>query len=80
MINKKQAQALIEAIIDLRESATNEQAQSAAILYPIWETNKKYYEGNRIIHKGNLYVVSQDHESNIDNSPELNTEIYTKIV
>ena len=80
MINKKQAQALIEAIIDLRESATNEQAQSAAILYPIWEVNKQYCEGNRIIHKGNLYVVNQDHESNIDNSPELNTEIYTKIV
>lgn len=61
-------------------STINEQAQSAAILYPIWEANKKYYKGNRIIHKGNLYVVNQNYESNIDNSPELNTEIYTKIV
>ena len=79
MINKKQAQALIQAIIDLREFATNEQAQSAVILYPSWEPNKTYCEGDRITYKDNLYIVNQLHESNVDYNPEINIEIYTKI-
>ena len=48
MITKKEAQAYIDAIIALRDSATDKQASEAAILYPEWEIEKEYTEKDRL--------------------------------
>ena len=79
MISKKEAQALIAAMIDLRDSATNEQAKNVAILYPKWEENKNYQKGERFVYENNLYIVKDEHTSDIENLPDTSVILYELI-
>ena len=79
MINKKQAQAFIKAIKDLRDSVSNEQAQAVAILYPTWREDTTYDKGERLQYNDKLYIVNEIHKSSVDNSPEVNNNLYTEI-
>lgn len=79
MINKKQAQAFIKAIKDLRDSATNEQAQAVAILYPSWKENTIYDKGDRLQYNDKLYIVNEIHKSSIENIPGESNNLYNEI-
>ena len=60
MINKKQEQAFIKAIKDLRDSVSNEQAQAVAILYPSWREDAIYDKGERLQYNDKLYIVNEE--------------------
>ena len=79
MITKKEAQAIIDAMIKLRDSATNEQAKDVSILYPKWEENKDYEAGIRIVYENNLYHINKTHTSSLMNLPNDSTLLYTLI-
>ena len=79
MITKKEAQALIKAMINLRDSATNEQAKNVSILYPKWEADKNYLIGNRVVYNNNLYIINKTHVSTELNTPDKNSSLYTLI-
>ena len=79
MITKKEAQAYIDAIIALRDSATDKQASEAAILYPEWEIEKEYAENTKILYKGKLYKALQAHVSKAENTPDNSNELYYNI-
>lgn len=63
MMTKKETQAFIKAMINLRESATDEQAKNVSILYPKWEENKEYEVGDRVVYNEDLYSIIVKHIS-----------------
>lgn len=63
MITKSKAKAFAEAVIKLRNSATDEQAIEVPVLYPTWKEDTSYKTGMRLTYNDTLYKVLQDHTS-----------------
>ena len=79
-MTRAEAEALIAALVLLRESATDEQALKVPSLYPAWRPGMEYRAGDRVQHRGVLYKVLQAHTSQADWIPGEGTEsIYTRI-
>ena len=75
-MKRTDAEALIAAIIKLREGATDSVASTSVIAYPtLKNSNKLVRAGTRINHKGRLLRASVDlwdtAENNPDNAPGL---------
>ena len=80
MITIEKTRAVINALIKLREMATDEQALEAADLYPSWKEGQNYNAGERVMHEGILYKVLTDHVSQTDWTPSLAVSLFTKIL
>lgn len=79
-MTRAEAEALIAALVTLRESATDEQALKVPSLYPAWKPGVDYRAGDRVQHRGVLYKVLQAHTSQADWVPGVGTEsLYTRI-
>ena len=79
MITKKEAQSLIKAMVDLRNSATDEQAKNVPMLYPKWEESKNYESGERIIYNNQLYKVVTTHIAEETSVPDANPSFFEPI-
>lgn len=75
-----EAKAIIEALVTLRESATDEQAAAVPSLYPAWKESKVYAPGSRVLHNGTLYKVLQDHTSQSDWTPDAAPSLFAKVL
>lgn len=64
-----EARAIIEAIVAMRDGATDEQAAAATALYPKWRAGVEYEAGKRVLHNGVLYSVVTAHASQDDWTP-----------
>lgn len=79
-MTRAEAEALIAALVTLRESATDEQALKVPSLYPAWKPGMGYRAGDRFQFGGVLYKVLQAHTSQADWVPGVGTEsLYTRI-
>lgn len=79
-MTRAEAEALIAALVTLRESATDEQALKVPSLYPAWKPGMDCKAGDRVQHRGVLYKVLQAHTSHADWVPGEGTEsLYTRI-
>lgn len=79
-MTRAEAEALIAALVKLRESATDEQALKVPSLYPAWKPGMDCKAGDRVQHRGVLYKVLQAHTSQADWVPGEGTEsLYTRI-
>lgn len=76
----KEAEAIIAALVKLRESATDEQALSVPVLYPAWRSGVTYGSGNRVLYNGALYKVLQDHISQDDWTPDAAPSLFAKVL
>lgn len=76
----EEAKAIIAALVTLRESATDEQALAAPILYPAWKENKEYVSGERVLYNETLYKVLQDHTSQADWTPDAAPSLFAKVI
>lgn len=76
----KEAKAVIEALVTLRESATDEQALAVPNLYPAWKESKAYVSGERILYNNVLYKVLQDHTSQSDWTPDAAPSLFAKVL
>lgn len=76
----KEAKAIIEALVTLRESATDEQALAVPNLYPAWKESKAYVSGERILYNNVLYKVLQDHTSQADWTPDAAPSLFAKVL
>ena len=56
-MTRAEAEAIIAALVKLREIATDEQALSVPALYPSWRSETAYQVGDRVLHEGVLYKV-----------------------
>lgn len=79
-MTRAEAEAIVAALVKLRESATDEQALSVPVLYPAWRSGVNYVAGQRVLHGGVLYKVLQDHTSQDDWTPDAAPSLFAKVL
>ena len=79
-MTRAEAEAIIAALVTLRESATDEQALSVPVLYPTWKADTAYTTGQRVLRDGTLYKVLMDHTSQETWTPENSPSLFAKVL
>ena len=79
-MTRVEAEAIVAALVKLRESATDEQALSVPVLYPAWRSGVNYVTGQRVLHGGVLYKVLQDHTSQDDWIPDAAPSLFARVL
>ena len=79
-MTREEAQKIIEALITLRESASDADALNAVALYPAWREGMTYTTGQRMRYDGTLYRVLQDHTSQADWTPDAAPSLFAKVL
>ena len=79
-MTRAEAEAIVAALVKLRESATDEQALSVPVLYPAWRSGVGYVTGQRVLHNAVLYKVLQDHTSQETWTPEAAPSLFAKVL
>ena len=79
-MTRSEAEAIVAALVKLRESATDEQALSVPVLYPAWQSGVDYVTGQRVLHGGVLYKALQDHTSQDDWTPDAAPSLFAKVL
>ena len=79
-MTREEAQAIVNAFVTLRESATDEIALTFPMIYPAWRAGIAYTIGQRVRHDGTLYRVLQDHTSQADWTPEAAPSLFAKVL
>lgn len=77
---RDEAQAIINAFVTLRESATDEIALTFLMIYPAWRPGIDYKAGKRVRYIGALYRVLQDHTSQADWTPDAAPSLFAKVL
>ena len=78
-MTRAEAEAIVAALVKLRESATDEQALSVPVLYPAWRSETEYHAGDRVLHGGVLYKVLQAHTSQADWTPDITPALFVVV-
>lgn len=79
-MTRAEARALVQALVSLRESATDEQALNAVALYPSWKEQVDYSVGDRIKHNDILYKVLTAHTSQATWAPDVSPSLFAKVL
>lgn len=79
-MTRAEAEAIIAALVQLREVATDEQALSAPVLYPAWRSGVEYQSGMRVLYNAVLYKVLQAHTSQPDWTPSAAPSLWAKVL
>ena len=79
-MTREELQTIINALVTLRDSATDEQALEVPVLYPAWKTGKSYKQGDRVLYEGVLYKVLNDHTSQSDWMPSAASSLFAKVL
>lgn len=78
-MTRAEAEAIVAALVKLRESATDEQALTVPALYPAWRSETEYHAGDRVLHGGVLYKVLQVHISQADWTPDITPALFVVV-
>lgn len=79
-MTREEAQKIIEALVTLRESASDADALNAVAVYPAWREGVTYTTGQRMRYDGTLYRVLQDHTSQADWTPGAAPSLFAKVL
>lgn len=79
-MTREEAKSIVDALVALRNSATDEQAISVPVLYPKWKTGVAYTAGNRVLYKDILYKVLTGHTSQADWTPDVASSLFAKVL
>ena len=79
-MTRKEANAFIKALVTLRSLATDEQALSAAAVYPAWQEGVEYSVGERVLYNDVLYKVLQAHTSQETWTPDVSPSLFAKVL
>ena len=79
-MTRAETEAIIAALVTLREAATDEQALAVPVLYPAWRSGVDYVTGLRILYDNTLYKVLQDHTSQNDWTPDAASSLFAKVL
>ena len=79
-MTREEAKKIIEALVTLRECATDEMALKAPMLYPAWREGVEYVQGKRVQRDGVLYTVLIGHTSQVDWAPEYSPSLFAKVL
>lgn len=76
----EEAKAIIDALVTLRNSATDVQALKALALYPKWKAGTDYQKDERVSYNDILYKVLTDHTSQADWTPDAAPSLFAKVL
>lgn len=76
----EEAQAIVDALVKLRESATDEQAINVPVLYTKWREGQDLKTGERLLYDNILYKVLTDHVSQSDWTPDAAPSLFAKVL
>lgn len=79
-MTKSKMREIVNAIISIRESATDEQALNSIALYPEWKADVSYTVGQRVLYNSILYKVLQAHTSQSDWTPDVSHSLFAQIL
>lgn len=79
-MTRSEARAFVKSIVNLRGSATDEQAAYAPAVYPMWDIGIEYVVGDRIIYDSILYKVITEHTSQETWTPDVSASLFTKVL
>ena len=79
-MTREEAQKIIEALVTLRESASDANALNAVAIYPEWREGVSYTTGQRVRFNETLYKVLQDHTSQADWTPDAAPSLFAKVL
>lgn len=78
-MTREKLTAIINALIKMRDAATDETALETVDLYPAWRTDTAYTVDERIAYNGLLYRCVQAHTSQAGWSPDLTPALWTRV-
>lgn len=76
----EEAKAIIDALVTLRNSVTDEQALKASALYPKWKVGIAYQKDERVLYNDILYKVLTGHTSQADWAPDAAPSLFAKVL
>lgn len=79
-MTKSKMREIVNAIISIRESATDEQALNSIALYPEWKADVNYTVGQRVLYDSVLYKVLQAHTSQADWTPVNAPSLFARVL
>ena len=79
MITKARMRKIIESLLTIRESATDEQAYYAPDIYPAWKDSHEYAVDDRISYGDKLYKCVQAHTSQSDWTPDVTPALWVRV-
>ena len=75
-----EAKAIVDALVTLRASATDEQTLKASVLYPKWKAGTVYKKGERVLYNDVLYNILMDHTSQEDWTPDAASSLFAEVL
>lgn len=79
-MTREEAQAIVDALVTLREAVTNDIALAVPTIYPAWRPGMDYKAWKRVRYIGTLYTVLQDHTSQADWTPDAAPSLFAKVL
>ena len=79
-MRRHEAEAVVSALVKLREIATDEQALSVPVLYPMWREGASYAEGDRVLFGGVLFKALQAHDAQAEWTPVAAPSLFAKVL
>lgn len=79
-LTRRRAEQFIEALLKLRENASDEQAYEVPPVYPEWKDGIEYKVGDRILYNNTLYKVLTAHTSQADWTPDAAPSLFAKVL
>ena len=80
MLTKSRTKAIIDALVKIRNLATDEQAVEVPALYPAWAEGIAYEVGERVLYNEVLYKVLIAHASQSDWTPDVAVSLFAKVL
>lgn len=68
--------AFIDAVVKMREMATDTQAIEIQSIYPDWKSGTQYVVGERVLYNDSLYKVVQAHTSQVTWTPDVTPALF----
>ena len=79
-MTKSEMRAFLDAVVSLRNVATDDQAIVAAAAYPAWKADVMYEAGARVLYNTVLYRVLTSHTSQADWTPDVAVSLFAKVL
>jgi chitodextrinase len=79
-MTRGKAMEFINSLVNLRTSATDEQATEAPAVYPTWKEDVVYAIDDRVLYNDILYKVITAHTSQADWTPDVAASLFAKVL
>ena len=79
-MTRQEAIQFIKSLVNLRTSATDEQAVDAPAVYPEWKEEVAYAVNDRVLYNDILYKVLTAHTSQADWTPDVSASLFAKVL